>query len=234
MKPTSRLWPAARAAAGGRFAHGAPRGIAVLAICAGFATASAGARAQATPDSASATGDSAGARRNDARADDGPGSAGRSPMPGALAGAGSHLYELVPDESEDIRSAIDVSVQHMNFIIRPIARRRLAKANRLAEHVEFELRPDTLAVTFDAMNPIITPLNGDSAAWKRGGTHEWYQVRIETAGDTLRQVIKTDDGQRENDFVFLDDGARVALHVILTADRLPIPLRYTLVYRREY
>jgi hypothetical protein len=59
-------------------------------------------------------------------------------------------------------------------------------------------------------------------------------VRIETAGDTLRQVIKTDDGQRENDFVFLDDGARVALHVILTADRLPIPLRYTLVYRREY
>jgi hypothetical protein len=233
MKPTSRPWTAARAAAGGHFAHGAPRGIAVLAIWAGVATASAGARAQGTPDSASAKGDSAGARDTGPRADGSPRSAAHSPMPDALAG-GSHLYELIPDESEDIRSAIDVSVEHMNFIIRPIARRRLAKANRLAEHVEFEMRPDTLAVTFDAMNPIITPLNGDSAAWKRGGTHEWYQVRIETSGDTLRQVIKTDDGQRENDFVFLDDGARVALHVILTAERLPIPLRYTLLYRREY
>jgi hypothetical protein len=239
MKTTSRLWPAARLAAGGHVAHRAPRGIAprgiaMLAICAGVATATAGARAQGTPDTASAKGDSAGVRGNDARADDSPRSAARSPMPGALAGGGSHLYELIPDESEDIRSAIDVSVEHMNFIIRPIARRRLAKANRLAEHVEFEVRPDTLAVTFDAMNPIITPLNGDSAAWKRGGTHEWYQVRIETSGDTLRQVIKTDDGQRENDFVFLDDGARVALHVILTAERLPTPLRYTLLYRREY
>jgi len=220
--------------AGGPLAYATPRGIAVLAICASVATANAGARAQGTPDTASVNGDTAGVRRNDAAADDGARSATRPPMPGAIAGPGSHLYELIPDESEDIRSAIDVSVEHMNFIIRPIARRRLAKANRLAEHLEFQVRPDTLAVTFDAMNPIITPLNGDSAAWKRGGTHEWYQVRIETSGDTLRQVIKTDDGQRENDFVFLDDGARVALHVILTAERLPIPLRYTLLYRREY
>jgi hypothetical protein len=157
-----------------------------------------------------------------------------APLPPALAEASLHVYELVPDGSDNIRSAIDRSVAHMNFIVRPIARHRLTKANRLAEHLTFAVQPDTVAVTFDGMNPIITPRNGDSTSWIRGETGERYQVHIAPAGDTLRQVIATDDGQRENDFVFLDDGARVELHVTLTAERLPIPLRYMLLYRREY
>jgi hypothetical protein len=213
----------------------AHRGIAVLVICAGVATANRRAEPQGRPDSSAAmgSGDSSAGGGIVARAGDSARVGGLSLLPVALA-AGSHLYELVPDESDDIRSAIDVSVAHMNFIIRPIARRRLAKANRLEDHLEFEVQSDTLAVTFGAMNPIITPLNGDSTPWMRGGTHEQYEVRIVLAGDTVRQIIKTDDGQRENDFEFLDDGARVALHVILTAERLPIPLRYTLLYRRVY
>lgn len=167
-------------------------------------------------------------------ADESPRIAAVAPLPSALAEASLHMYELVPEGSDNIRSAIDRSVAHMNFIVRPIARHRLTKANRLAEHLTFAVQPDTVAVTFDGMNPIITPRNGDSTSWTRGGTGERYQVHIALAGDTLRQVIATDDGQRENDFVFLDDGARVELHVTLTADRLPMPLRYTLLYRREY
>lgn len=215
--------------------HTTHRGIAVLAICAGVAAANTRAEAQGRPDSSAGMGggDSAAAGGAVVRASDSARVGGLSLLPSVLV-AGSHLYELVPDESDDIRSAIDVSVAHMNFIIRPIARRRLAKANRLADHLEFEVQSDTLAVTFGEMNPIHTPLNGDSTPWMRGGTHEQYQVRTVLAGDTVRQIIKTDDGQRENDFEFLDDGARVALHVILTAERLPIPLRYTLLYRRVY
>ncbi len=214
--------------------HAISHSIRPLAICVGIATAHATAAAQGTPDSALVMSDSAGARDGERRAADSARTLGLSLMPGALGVVGSHLYALVSDESDDIRSAIDLSVAHMNFIIRPIARRRLTKANRPAEHLEFDVQPDSLAVTFDAMNPIITPLNGDSTPWKRGGTHEWYQVHVELGGDTLRQVIKTDDGQRENVFVFLNDGAKVALHVILTAERLPALLRYTLVYRRVY
>jgi hypothetical protein len=223
----------ARHPAGHPAGHTACRRLAVLAICAGVAGGSGAAGAQGRPDSAAMGGDSSVAEGNTVRAADSGRAGGLSLLPGAVA-AGSHLYELVADGSDDIRSAIDVSVAHMNFIIRPIARRRLAKANRPADHLEFEVQSDTLAVTFGEMNPILTPLNGDSTPWKRGGTHEWYQVRTVLAGDTVRQIIKTDDGQRENDFEFLDDGARVALHVILTADRLPIPLQYTLFYRRVY
>jgi hypothetical protein len=155
-------------------------------------------------------------------------------LPAALADSSSHLYELVLSESDSIRSAIDLSVAHMNFIVRPIARRRLTKANRLARHIAFAVAPDTLTVTFDGMNPILTPRDGGTSSWVRGDTRERYDVHIESAGDTLRQVIATDDGQRENDFEFLDNGARIALHVILTAERLPMPLRYTLIYRRSY
>lgn len=243
MTLSPRYWYGARTAPGRPSACGTPygvrralyRGIAVLAICAGVATANAGAGAQGRPDSSSVMGsrDSSAARGNAAGAGDSARVGGLLLLPAAVA-SGSHLYELIPEESDDIRSAIDASISHMNFIIRPIARHRLSKANRRADHLEFEAQSDTLAVTFDEMNPILTPLNGDSTPWKRGGTHEWYQVRLVPSGDTLRQIIKTDDGQRENDFVFLDDGARVALHVILTADRLPIPLQYTLLYRREY
>jgi hypothetical protein len=219
--------------------HTLHRGIAVLVVCAGVAAAPARPEAQGRPDSPPATGggdsSAAGGKvpRASARDSDSAGVGGFSLLPAVLA-TGNHLYELVPDASDDIRSAIDVSIAHMNFIIRPIARRRLTKANRLADHLEFEVQSDTLAVTFGEMNPILTPLNGDSTPWMRGGTHEQYQVRTVLAGDTVRQIIKTDDGQRENDFEFLDDGATVALHVILTAERLPIPLRYTLLYRRVY
>jgi hypothetical protein len=153
-------------------------------------------------------------------------------LPAALADSSGHAYELVRSESDNIRSAIDLSVAHMNFIVRPIARRRLIKANRLAEHITFAVAPDTVTVTFDGMNPIVTPRDGGSASWVRGETRERYDVHIESAGDTLRQVIATDDGQRENDFEFLDNGERIALHVVLSAERLPMPLRYTLMYRR--
>lgn len=148
------------------------------------------------------------------------------------ADSGTYVYVLVPEVSDNIRSAIDRSVAHMNFIIRPIARRRLLKANRLFPNLTFVMGPDSIAVTFTGMNPIVTPKDGGAAPWVRGSTGEHYDVYASQVGDTLRQVIATDDGQRENDFVSLEDGERIDLHVTLSADRLPTPCRYTLVFRR--
>ena len=148
------------------------------------------------------------------------------------ADSGTYVYELVPEVSDNIRSAIDRSVARMNFIIRPIARRRLVKANHLFSTLTFVMRADSISVMFAGMNPIVTPRDGGFAPWVRGETGEHYDVYTAQEGDTLRQVIATDDGQRENDFQFFEDGARIELHVTLTADRLPTPLRYTLIFRR--
>jgi hypothetical protein len=148
-----------------------------------------------------------------------------------LADTGTHVYALIPAESDDIHTAIERAIAHMNFIVRPIARRRLTRANRPSPMLTFAVRSDTLVVTFEGLNPVITPLNGDTVRWRRGATGETYTVHIAQAGDTLRQTIATDDGLRENAFLFLEGGTVVEMRVTLIAQRLPTPLHYTEVFR---
>lgn len=155
-----------------------------------------------------------------------------SALAAVLADSALRVYELVPEASDNVHAAIDHTVQHMNFIARPIARHRLRKANTVPLSLTVAVRPDTIAVTFDGLNPIITPRDGNAVPWIRGHTGELYDVWMTESGDTLRQVIHSEDGQRENDFVFLDGGDRLELHVVLSTERLPMPLRYMLSFRR--
>jgi hypothetical protein len=148
-----------------------------------------------------------------------------------LSDTGTHTYALSPEESDDVRPAIERAIAHMNFITRPIARRRLIRANHPPPLLTIAVQPDTLAVTFAGINPIVTPLSGGTVPWRRGSTGEMYDVHIVFVGDTLRQTIATDDGQRNNDFVLLEGGATIEMHVTMTAERLPTPLRYIQVFR---
>lgn len=150
-----------------------------------------------------------------------------------LGDSGTCVYTLIPEESDDVRAAIDRTVAHMLFLFRPIARHRLARTNRVPPHLTFAVRPDTITVTFEHANPIRTPRNGTPVPWVSGVSRETYSVHIAFAGDTLHQEILASDGAREDDFVFSDNGDRIGMHVTLRADRLPTPLAYTLVFRRE-
>jgi hypothetical protein len=151
--------------------------------------------------------------------------------PGILGDTGTYVYALSPTESDDVRAAIERSIAHMGLIPRQIARHRLIRANRPPALITFAVGLDTLSVTFDGNNPMVTPLTGEAVPWLRRTTHETYEVHIAFAGDTLQQVIATDDGKRENDFLFLDGGATIEMLVTLRADRLPTPLRYQEVFR---
>jgi hypothetical protein len=155
----------------------------------------------------------------------------RPDRPGILGDTGTYVYALSSSESEDVRAAIERTIAHMGLIPRQIARHRLVRANRPPSLITFAVGVETLAVTFDGLNPIVTPLTGEAVPWLRGTTHERYEVHVAFAGDTVQQVIATDDGERENDFLFLDGGATIEMHVILRAERLPTPLRYTEVFR---
>ena len=150
-----------------------------------------------------------------------------------LGDSGTYVYTLIPGESDDVRAAIDRTVAHMIFLIRPIARHRLLRTNRTPASVTFAVRPDTITVTFERANPIPTPRDGTAVPWVSGVSREVYLVSMRFAGDTLRQHILASDGAREDDFVFSADTHRVTLHVTLSADRLPTPLVYTLAFRRS-
>jgi hypothetical protein len=156
----------------------------------------------------------------------------RSPSSRAVTDTGTTVYELLPAESDDVKQAIERSISHMNFIVRPIARHRLTRTNRPPAHLIFANRADTLIVTLEGANPIVTPRDGSVIPWVSGVSKEVYRVNASVAGDTLHQVITASDGHRLDDFIFSEGGERVRLDVRLYADRLPAPLTYSLTFRR--
>src|SRR5581483_272271 len=91
-------------------------------------------------------------------------------------------YTLMADSSDDIKAAINQTVEHMSFITRPIARGRLNKTNPLPRHVQVTQSDDTIAVAFDDGNPIATPLNGHPVPWQSSMTHEQYQAHAVRIG----------------------------------------------------
>jgi hypothetical protein len=155
-----------------------------------------------------------------------------APSSPAVTDTGTTVYELVPGESDDVKAAIERSISHMNFIVRPIARHRLTRTNRPPAHLTFANHRDTLIVTFEGANPIVTPHDGSAIPWVSGVSREVYRVTAVVAGDTLHQTIMASDGHRLDDFVFSGGGDRVRLDVRLYADRLPAPLTYSLTFRR--
>jgi hypothetical protein len=160
-----------------------------------------------------------------------PDSASATTQAKPLPAPGTYRFTLVPDSSDDIRAAVNTTVQHMSFITRPIARGRLNKVNPTPQRVRIEVTRDTLAVAFDGGNPVITPLSGDTVSWTNSLTKEVDRTHATITGDTVAQTIAAHDGQRENAYVFTDTGTRLRMHVTVTSPRLPRPLTYTLLFR---
>jgi hypothetical protein len=155
-----------------------------------------------------------------------------APSNRAVTDTGTTVYALLPGESDDVKEAIERSISHMNFIVRPIARHRLTRTNRPPAHLTFANRADTLVVTLEGANPIVTPRDGSLVPWVSGVSKEVYRVEAVVAGDTLHQTIIASDGHRQDDFIFSHGGERVRLDVRLYADRLPAPLTYSLTFQR--
>lgn len=162
------------------------------------------------------------------------GTAQDAPAPSsALPAPGTYQYSLVADSSENIPAAVNRTVEHMSFITRPVARGRLNKVNPLPHTVMVQVTKDTLAVGFDGGNPIATPLSGDSVQWINTLTREKDEAHASMSGDTVRQIITAHDGQRENAYVFPNNGASLEMQVTVTSHRLPQPLTYKLVFTRS-
>jgi hypothetical protein len=154
-------------------------------------------------------------------------------MPAGMPAAGSYTYTLVPDSSDDIKAAINTTVSPMNFIVRGIARGRLTKVNPLPHHLRLRLAADTVSVAFDNGDPVVTPSDGAVVPWYNALAKETDKAHAAIAGDTLRQTISASDGDRENAISFSDGGARLQLRVTVTSHRLPKPLVYQLLFRRD-
>lgn len=141
---------------------------------------------------------------------------------------GTSLYTLIPDSSDDIKTAVNQTVEHMSFITRPVARGRLNKTNPTPQQVHVHVTADTLAVTFDAGNPVATPFNGDTVPYTSTLTNEAYIARFDPVGDSASQTIKSKDGVKRLTYAF-PDSTHLRIHVTVTSPRLPGPLNYQLL-----
>jgi hypothetical protein len=96
-----------------------------------------------------------------------------------------------------------------------------------------DLWHDSVGVSFDDGNAVVTPYSGATVPWQNSLTHETYQAHLTIEGDTICQYITAPDGVRENAYLFADSARRLYLHVTVTSHRLPKPLEYTLAFRRD-
>ena len=154
-------------------------------------------------------------------------------MPAGMPAAGLYTYTLAPDSSDDIKAAINTTVSPMNFIVRGIARGRLTKVNPLPHSLRLRLAADTVSVAFDNGDPVVTPSDGAVVPWYNALAKETDHAHVAIAADTLRQTISASDGDRQNAISFGDGGARLHLRVTVTSHRLPKPLVYQLLFRRD-
>ncbi len=167
-----------------------------------------------------------------------PSAAPAAPAPHAVVGqaAGDSLtghWTLDRAASGDVRRAIDTATGRMNFFIRPIARSRLRSANEVHEHLVVTITPTEIATQVDRMPPISSPASGAPVTWVRDNG-DVFQLHAVLTGQRLVQTfVGRDASSRENVFTAGPDGRTLNVAVTVAHARLPMPVVYRLVYRRD-
>ncbi|RLB55167.1 MAG: hypothetical protein DRJ42_07030 [Deltaproteobacteria bacterium] len=129
---------------------------------------------------------------------------------------------------EIINQAIERDTEDLNFVIRGIARGKLEGKNPIVSTIDIAVRDGNIVIRLDGRR-YTAPADGtrttaiDPAGDEVGLTHAYRDGKI-------IQTFLFDGGQRRNVFSLRRSGI-LQYNVIVTADRLPGPVRYGLHYR---
>lgn len=140
-------------------------------------------------------------------------------------------WDLVREESDSITPVIEAVVAKMSFVVRPIARGRLAKTQ-----VAFP----SISITREGQGIRIRHTGGTDVAHSdttapieaKAPDGSVITVRLD-AGPPLVQSYQSGEGVRKNTYTLNSDSSRMTLDVLVTSPRLPKPIAYKLVYRRH-
>ena len=146
----------------------------------------------------------------------------------AMPFVGSWRYAPQPDDV--IEQAIERGIEEMNFVTRPIARRRLRATNNRYSTIEVRVGSGEFTTVLEG-RAITSPADGRAIQWRREDG-ELLQVSTHVRNGTLVQAFGAEDGARENVYSVSADGRRLILHVTIRSERLPTPVTYRLLYDR--
>ena len=142
------------------------------------------------------------------------------------------IGEFVLDDSlsDNTNTAINEATSDMNFIARPIARKRLRSSNPPTTVVMIETIGDSVVITSDATIALRAKPDGVPMKWTafRG---EPLDVTTTFADGVLTNVFAAGDGSRTNRYT-LKDNDLLEMHVTISSPRLQRPVEYKKVYRR--
>lgn len=150
------------------------------------------------------------------------------------AAALSNSYSVQAGADERLRESVERAVAPMNFVLRPVARRRLLALNQPSARVEIIVRDDSVVIRYS---------NQPELRAKRGGTRPWQN----SAGENLTVEVRAlasapaaepllverytaEDGTRENRWFLDPSTGHARLEVSIASPRLPSPMRLQLSY----
>jgi hypothetical protein len=146
--------------------------------------------------------------------------------------AGHYRYVGGAAQRDALDAAIEVVVADMNFIARPIARKRLRESNQPSAALELQVTDDEITVRRPGRPTVSAPRDGSTTTWKDPGGDE-FQVQHRLVNDhEIRQHFVGEQSVSDNAFVLHVDGEQLTVTTTIAADRLPKTLAFTMSYRR--
>jgi hypothetical protein len=147
--------------------------------------------------------------------------------------AGSYGYVGGDTEISALDRAVEAVVEQMNFLIRGIARRRLRAPNLPSKEVSVFIENGQIRIQRPGQPEVTAPADGKPITWRHPIDGDVFQVShgIDEGG-ALYQRFEGERSLSLNRFVLSKENARLRIHTVITADRLPAPLRFKMTYER--
>ncbi|MBK9797103.1 MAG: hypothetical protein IPP58_11505 [Holophagaceae bacterium] len=134
-------------------------------------------------------------------------------------------------KADDVAAAIDNVVADMNFIKRPIARKKLTRLNPVYKKAVIAISDTGVLVKFDERDSIPMPPGGKPGPWTREDGDKFMVAAQLTPGQMI-QTFKNDEGERTNVFRLSPDGKALTMSATIKSPQLSKPLTYSISFGR--
>lgn len=155
------------------------------------------------------------------------------PAAAPVAIAGEYRYAGGAEQRQQLLDAIEDVVAEMNFIARPIARKRLRESNEPSAELHLLVTETQITVVRPGRPTVAAPRDGTTIVWESPEGDE-FEVRHRLQGERgLVQEFVGKGNRSENVFSLAEDGSTVTAQTTITADALPKALRFRMTYQRK-
>jgi hypothetical protein len=145
--------------------------------------------------------------------------------------AGTYRYVGDAREQRLRAEAIDRSVASLFFALRGMARAKIDDRTRIMPTCKLEFGDGQIRSTVPGLPVAVSPETGAPAPYRVGDDAIVLSQRFE--GARLVQTFTADEGgTRRNEYTLGQDGKLLFVTATVRSPRLPVPVVYTLTYRR--